>query len=189
MRHLICGVGVPPAEIAVISPYNGQVEVLRLALLPDFPTLQIKSVDGFQGGEREAVVISLVRSSDSRGGGGNGIGFLKDDRRLNVAVTRAKRHCCIVCDTETVRQSPFIENLIDWVEEHGEQRSALEVNNADEDAAGQFDADLALAEMELERLMREEGKKANSKKKKKNYGSTTTTERKSSVACGNRAAA
>jgi superfamily I DNA and/or RNA helicase len=89
--------GVQQEQIAIISPYNGQVEILRLALLPDFPKLQIRSVDGFQGGEREAVIISLVRSSDQ--GGQDGIGFLRDDRRLNVAVTRAKRHCCVICDT------------------------------------------------------------------------------------------
>jgi len=154
-RKLIVDMGIPPEHIAVISPYNGQVELLRLALLPEFPKLQIRSVDGFQGGEREAVIISLVRSSER--GGRNGIGFLRDNRRLNVAVTRAKRHCCIVCDTETVSQSPFVKGLIEWVEQHGEQRSALEVNGEADDA-GQMDADLALAELELQRLMKEEKK-------------------------------
>ena len=68
-------------------------------LLPDIPKLEIKSVDGFQGGEREAFVLSLVRSSER--GGASGIGFLKDDRRLNVAVTRARRQC--VVDSEARR--------------------------------------------------------------------------------------
>ncbi len=58
------------------------------------PGVEIKSVDGFQGGEREAVVLSLVRSNYK----GN-LGFLKDDRRLNVAVTRAKRHVAVICDS------------------------------------------------------------------------------------------
>lgn len=152
-RKLIVDMGIPPEQIAVISPYNGQVELLRLALLPEFPKLQIRSVDGFQGGEREAVIISLVRSSER--GGRDGIGFLRDNRRLNVAVTRAKRHCCIICDTETVSQSPFVKGLIEWIEKHGEQRSALEVSGEADDGA-QMDADLALAELELERLMIEE---------------------------------
>ena len=90
-------------------------------LLPDVPKLEIRSVDGFQGGEREAVVISLVRSSDR--GGQDGIGFLRDARRLNVAVTRAKRHCAVICDTETVTKDRFIKGLVDWIEKKGEYRS------------------------------------------------------------------
>ena len=118
-------VGVDPKEIAVISPYNGQVELLRLMLLPAVPSLEIRSVDGFQGGEREAVILSLVRSSE-RGGAVSGIGFLRDERRLNVAVTRAKRHCCLIADSETVSRSPFIKGLLRWMEERGEHRSAAE---------------------------------------------------------------
>jgi ATP-dependent RNA/DNA helicase IGHMBP2 len=141
VRKLI-NMGIQQDQIAVITPYNGQVEVLKLALLPEAPKLQIRSVDGFQGGEREAVVLSLVRSSE-RGGIG-GIGFLRDDRRLNVAVTRAKRHCCLICDTETVSQSPFVKNLIEWIEEHGEQRSALEMRNM------VLNRDLLQAELEVQ---------------------------------------
>ena len=119
--------GVAPEQIAVITPYNGQVEVLKRDLLPHAPKLQIRSVDGFQGGEREAVVLSLVRSNEKRGN----IGFLRDERRLNVAVTRAKRHCCIVCDTETVSTHPFIRTLVDWVGENGSHVSALELLDGD----------------------------------------------------------
>lgn len=116
--------GVKAEEIAVISPYNGQVELLRTLLLPDIaPTLEIRSVDGFQGGEREAVVLSLVRCNHK-----GEIGFLSDSRRLNVAITRAKRHCAVICDTETVTNSKFIGDLIDWMETHGEYRSAMEYN-------------------------------------------------------------
>jgi len=78
------------------------VEVLKNLLLTDFPKLEIRSVDGFQGGEREAVVLSLVRSNES-----GGIGFLKDDRRLNVAITRAKRHVAVICDCEFRRVPSF----------------------------------------------------------------------------------
>ena len=117
--------GVPANQIAVITLYNGQVELLLSKLLSDLPRLEIRSVDGFQGGEREAVVLSMVRSSAR--GGMDGIGFLRDDRRLNVAVTRAKRHRCVVADSESVSQSPFIKNLLHWMEENGETRSALEL--------------------------------------------------------------
>jgi ATP-dependent RNA/DNA helicase IGHMBP2 len=128
VQHVVelVAMGLPQTDIAIISPYNGQVELLKNLLLPDYPKLEIKSVDGFQGGEREAVVLSLVRSSDS-----HEIGFLKDDRRLNVAVTRAKRHVCIVCDVETVSTSKFIAGLMDWIDLHGEHRSAMEFQEDD----------------------------------------------------------
>jgi len=140
--------GVQQDQIAIITPYNGQVEILRSALLPDYPKLEIRSVDGFQGGEREAVVLSLVRSSER--GGIDGIGFLRDNRRLNVAVTRAKRHCCVICDSETVSQSKFVKNLIEWIEEHGEQRSAMDYTS--ESTEGQMESDLIQAETEIQKM-------------------------------------
>ena len=142
--------GVPAQEIAVITPYNGQVEMLRSRLLGDYPKLEVRSVDGFQGGEREAVVLSMVRSSDR--GGEDGIGFLRDDRRLNVAVTRAKRHCCVVADSETVSQSVFIKGLIDWIEANGESRSAIEFVSNTSINDDQIQSDLLAAEQEMNRL-------------------------------------
>ena len=122
--HSLIKLGLRAQDIAVITPYNGQVELLRKLLLPDIPKLEIRSVDGFQGGEREAVVLSLVRSSEK--GGQDGIGFLSDERRLNVAITRAKRHVAVICDCETVSKNKFIKGLIDWLEEKGDYRSGVE---------------------------------------------------------------
>lgn len=65
------------SAIAVISPYNGQVSLLR-SLLIQRPGIQIGSIDGFQGREAEVIIISLVRSNENRQ-----VGFLKDERRLN----------------------------------------------------------------------------------------------------------
>lgn len=146
--------GMTAPQIAVITPYNGQVETLRNLLLPHYPQLEIRSVDGFQGGERAVVVLSLVRSSPR--GGMDGIGFLKDDRRLNVAVTRAQRHCCVVADSETVSQSPFVKVLLDWIEEHGDTRSALEYLRETDTSEAQVCSDLMAAELELSRLIRED---------------------------------
>ena len=134
--------GLKAEDVAVITPYNGQVELLRSLLLPDHPRLEIRSVDGFQGGEREAVVMSLVRSSEGGNGGGprgkksgvaatDRIGFLRDDRRTNVAVTRARRQCAVICDSETVSQSKFLRELLDWLMEKGEVRSAAEYECSD----------------------------------------------------------
>ena len=155
VRKLI-EMGVDPLQIAIITPYNGQVELLRNKLLPEFPKLEIRSVDGFQGGEKEAVVLSLVRSSGSHGrGGASGIGFLKDDRRQNVAVTRAKRHLAVICDSETVSQSRFIRNLLQWVGDHGEEHSAIEyISESIHSASHQeYEDDLKAAESELMKLI------------------------------------
>ena len=64
-------------------------------------------------------MISMVRSNDKQE-----VGFLSDHRRMNVAVTRARRHCCIVCDSETVSADPFLARLVHYFEEHGSYVSA-----------------------------------------------------------------
>ncbi|XP_036391211.1 DNA-binding protein SMUBP-2 [Megalops cyprinoides] len=113
--------GVKAKDIAVIAPYNLQVDLLRQRISLKHPELEIKSVDGFQGREKEAVVLSLVRSN-RRGE----VGFLAEDRRINVAVTRARRHLAVVCDTQTVCNHGFLKSLVDYMSQHGEVRTAFE---------------------------------------------------------------
>ncbi|MBI4584823.1 MAG: IGHMBP2 family helicase [Planctomycetes bacterium] len=113
--------GVRPAEVGVITPYNAQVERLRRRLSEEYPELEIDTVDGFQGREKEAVVISLVRSNPE-----GEVGFLKDDRRLNVALTRARRHLAVIGDSATVSSHPFLARLLEHLQVHGEHRSAWE---------------------------------------------------------------
>ena len=119
--------GVPPWGVAIISPYAAQVGLLRRQLAeeaalaaPDDAAaqaaqLEVATVDSFQGREAEAIVLSLVRSNRERR-----VGFLDDDRRLNVAVTRARRHLAVVCDPETVASSPTAASLLDHVASEGE---------------------------------------------------------------------
>ncbi|XP_053175060.1 DNA-binding protein SMUBP-2 isoform X2 [Scomber japonicus] len=113
--------GVKAKDIAVIAPYNLQVDLLRQKLSSRHPELEIKSVDGFQGREKEAVVLSLVRSNRK-----GEVGFLAEDRRINVAVTRARRHIAVVCDTQTVQNHAFLKSLINHMTEFGEVRTAFE---------------------------------------------------------------
>ncbi|XP_029379610.1 DNA-binding protein SMUBP-2 [Echeneis naucrates] len=113
--------GIKAKDIAVIAPYNLQVDLLRQKLSTRHPELEIKSVDGFQGREKEAVVLSLVRSNRK-----GDVGFLAEDRRINVAVTRARRHIAVVCDTQTVQNHAFLKSLIDHMTEFGEVRTAFE---------------------------------------------------------------
>jgi len=79
--------------------------------------VEVGSVDGFQGREFEAVLISFVRSNDD-----GDIGFLSETRRTNVAITRAKRHVFMVGDSGTLGRHEFYSRLIDYVCEHGELR-------------------------------------------------------------------
>ncbi|KAJ3177925.1 hypothetical protein HDU87_004207 [Geranomyces variabilis] len=130
--------GVAPASIAVVTPYAAQVGLVRAELATRLvsassrvinPTeIEVGTVDGFQGREKDAIVISLVRSSDAIGISGSGsaeVGFLRDERRMNVAVTRARRHVCVVGDSETMeRAGGVLKGLVEWFFEHGEVVSA-----------------------------------------------------------------
>ena len=78
--------------------------------------VEVATVDGFQGREKEAIVISAVRSSE---GGGGGVGFLAEPRRMNVAVTRARRHCALIGDSETCGKDAFLKRLFDYFEQEG----------------------------------------------------------------------
>ncbi len=144
--------GVPPGEIAVISPYSAQVKLLTSMILGDKPyslskdskvngaspgnlllkenkcqgketpgelaALEIDSVDAFQGREKEAVLVSLVRSNQE-----GELGFLKDTRRMNVAMTRAKRKLILVGDSATLSNDSFYEDLLRYVESVNGYRS------------------------------------------------------------------
>ncbi|KZV87777.1 P-loop containing nucleoside triphosphate hydrolase protein [Exidia glandulosa HHB12029] len=112
--------GVLPSQIAIITPYQAQVTLLSSLLRPSMPELEIGSVDGMQGREKEAVVLSLVRSNDKRE-----VGFLKDKRRLNVAMTRARRHLCVVGDSSTIQHGgKYLKNWMAWLEANADVRYA-----------------------------------------------------------------
>uniref|UniRef100_A0A8C3Y7D8 DNA-binding protein SMUBP-2 n=1 Tax=Catharus ustulatus TaxID=91951 RepID=A0A8C3Y7D8_CATUS len=113
--------GVKAKDIAVVAPYNLQVDMLRQHLCHSHPELEIKSVDGFQGREKEAVILSFVRSNRK-----GEVGFLAEERRINVAVTRARRQVAVVCDSHTVGSRPFLRRLLDHLSQHGLVRSAFE---------------------------------------------------------------
>jgi len=105
------GIGLKEKHIGVITPYDDQVELLK-TLLPE--EIEVKSVDGFQGREKEVIVISFVRSNE-RGE----IGFLSDLRRLNVAITRAKRKLIMIGDSKTLVSNDTYRDLISFVSTHG----------------------------------------------------------------------
>lgn len=110
--------GVKPDDIAVVTPYNAQLAAMSGPLKEAFPGIELGSVDGFQGREKEAVIVTLVRSNDK-----GEVGFLGEKRRLNVAMTRPKRHLCVIGDSETVRKgSQFLKRWMEHLEEHADLR-------------------------------------------------------------------
>ncbi|HUK65317.1 MAG TPA: AAA domain-containing protein [Anaeromyxobacteraceae bacterium] len=114
--------GLAADELAVISPYEGQVSRLRQLLAPHLERgLEIDTVDGFQGREKEAVVVSLVRANEQ-----GEVGFLADVRRMNVALTRAKRKLVVVGDGATVARHPFYAAFFEHAQKTGAWRSAWE---------------------------------------------------------------
>jgi predicted DNA helicase len=117
VRKLLAA-GVRPQDVAVISPYDAQVQKIR-QLLADQPDLEIDTVDGFQGREKEAVVVSLVRSNES-----GELGFVADIRRINVALTRARKKLIVIGDSATVARHPFHAGFVKYAESIGAWRSA-----------------------------------------------------------------
>ena len=101
--------GLRGRDIAVIAPYAAQVRWLRQNS-PD-ERVEIDTVDGFQGREKEAVIISLVRSNQE-----GEIGFLADARRMNVALTRARRKLIVIGDSATVGGNDFFAKLLEYFE-------------------------------------------------------------------------
>lgn len=114
-------------SVGIISPYKEQIELLSEMLksfdYSGFPvqSVSVKTIDGFQGEERDVIYISLVRSN-----AGSEIGFLADIRRMNVALTRAKKKLVVIMDTATVGNHPFYKAFIEYCEKKGFYRSAWE---------------------------------------------------------------
>ncbi|WWC94533.1 hypothetical protein V866_001379 [Kwoniella sp. B9012] len=112
--------GVNPAEIGIVTPYQAQVSLISSMLHEEYPEMTIGSVDGLQGQEREAIILSLVRSNPT-----GEVGFLGEYRRLNVAMTRAKRQLCVVGDSSTVgKGSKYLKKWMDWLENEADVRWA-----------------------------------------------------------------
>ena len=113
--------------IGIISPYKEQVQYLTNLLATDEEfeayrsQIAIKTVDGFQGQERDIIYISMVRSNDQRE-----IGFLNDIRRMNVALTRAKKKLVVIGDSATIGNHPFYKDFLDYAESVGAYKSAWE---------------------------------------------------------------
>ena len=131
-------------DVGLISPYRAQVQYLRRLLMkreyfkPFRRQISVNTVDGFQGQERDVIVISLVRSNDE-----GQIGFLRDLRRMNVAITRARMKVIILGNRKTLTRHPFYRQLWKYItqlnnndyEETFDDSIAADVNNNDHDGS------------------------------------------------------
>lgn len=95
------------------------MNVLEAKLQEKYPELEIRSVDGFQGREKEVVILSLVRSNMK-----NNLGFIGEKRRLNVGVTRARRQLVLVCDSSTVCRDKVLGKFVSYMRDNGSVEEA-----------------------------------------------------------------
>lgn len=107
-------------ELAIISPYAGQVSAAKNNLPSG---IRISTVDSFQGQEKEIIIVSLVRSNDD-----GAIGFLKDYRRMNVALTRAKNKLYVIGDSATIGADNFYNAFLNYVETKGVYKTVWEMD-------------------------------------------------------------
>jgi len=131
LTHLVSNLTAQPLgsfpSVAIVSPYKQQVQILKALvqeneiLIPHLDKIAVNTIDSFQGQERDVVYISLTRSN-----GEGSIGFLSDTRRMNVAMTRAKKKLVIVGDSSTLSKSKFYASFIQYAEKLNAYHSAWE---------------------------------------------------------------
>jgi superfamily I DNA and/or RNA helicase len=105
-------------QIACITPYAGQVAAAKEML---GNKIRISTIDSFQGQEKHTIILSLVRSNDE-----NNIGFLKDYRRMNVAITRAQEQLIVIGDSATIGGDTFYNKFLQYVENFGLYKTVWE---------------------------------------------------------------
>lgn len=115
----VLGSGIDPRQVALLTPYVAQARLLKS--LVKIPGLEIGSVDGFQGREKEVTIVSLVRSNADAE-----VGFLSDTRRMNVAMTRARRLLIVIGDSATIGRHTFYSRFIEYADKHDAHRSSYE---------------------------------------------------------------
>ena len=118
VQKLLDTASFDPSSTAFISPYGGQVAAAK-EILP--AAMRISTIDSFQGQEMETIILSLVRSNDE-----GIIGFLKDYRRMNVAITRAKEQLFVIGDSATIGGDAFYNSFLTYVEQYGLYKTVWE---------------------------------------------------------------
>ncbi|MEC9120000.1 MAG: AAA domain-containing protein [Candidatus Thermoplasmatota archaeon] len=110
LENLLQAGDLEEADIGIITPYAGQVRAIRDALPELNESVEVHTVDGYQGREKEVIIFSCVRSNSD-----GTVGFLSDERRLNVALTRAKRGLIVIGDPDTLRNDETWASWLDYI--------------------------------------------------------------------------
>jgi len=120
----LLGAGLGQENIGVISPYWAQVATIRSLLweTEGLRGVEVRTVDGYQGREKEVIILSMVRANNT-----GEVGFLTESRRINVSVTRAKRACIVIGDSETLRHDAACDSLWRYCHQRGGVRSVLQL--------------------------------------------------------------
>lgn len=132
LRELLDGGELLPEHIGVVTPYRGQVELIQKLLTSEdrFEGVEVNSVDGYQGREKEMIILSSVRANED-----GKVGFLADWRRLNVALTRAKRGIVVFGSVPTLRNDPVWSAWIDHMQlvgaYHGDAEQLMDATAVD----------------------------------------------------------
>ena len=115
--------GVKEEMMGVISPYWAQVALIRSLVWEGEGStgVEIRTVDGYQGREKEVIILSMVRSNSDKE-----VGFLSESRRVNVSVTRAKRCCIIIGDSDTLRGEDGLDSLWRFCNENNLVKGVME---------------------------------------------------------------
>ncbi len=124
LAEQLVSAGLDPEQLAIIAPYDDQVDLIDQNI--DHENLEVKTVDGFQGREKEVVLISMTRSNVP-----GTIGFLDEHRRFNVALTRAKRKAVVVGDESTIATDDLYKSFIGYTQDRG-RTIELEEQNKDQ---------------------------------------------------------
>ncbi|WP_457680850.1 IGHMBP2 family helicase [Thermovibrio sp.] len=114
LAYYLHKMGLDKREVGIITPYAAQVKLIKELLLEKELKVEVNSVDGFQGREKEVIIISFVRSNDE-----GEIGFLKDLRRLNVAITRPRRKLIAIGNSKTLGTHEVYRGFIDYIKDKG----------------------------------------------------------------------
>ena len=110
LENLLQAGDLEETDIGIITPYAGQVRAIRDALPERNDSVEVHTVDGYQGREKEVIIFSCVRSNSD-----GIVGFLSDARRLNVALTRAKRGLIVIGDPDTLRNDETWASWLDYI--------------------------------------------------------------------------
>ncbi len=126
LDNLLVMLGDQTVSIGIISPYREQVLYMQEAIISDFDhfpdaLIEVNTIDAFQGQERDIIYISMVRSNEDAA-----IGFLSDTRRMNVAMTRAKKKLIIIGDSATLASHSFYNHFLEYCDEYASYGTAWE---------------------------------------------------------------